>query len=93
MTGVTFDLPPAVIEQIAQRAAELVGKVPAEEGRLPGRWLRGAKAIAEYIDAPVSRVNSLSSAGRIPVEKDGSALVAHTDDLDLWIRNGGGKRP
>jgi hypothetical protein len=56
-------------------------------------WLRGAKAIAAYIDAPKSRVDALSSAGRIAVEHDGSALIARKSDLDAWIRNGGGKRP
>jgi excisionase family DNA binding protein len=56
-------------------------------------WLRGADRIAEYIDAPRSRVYSLMSAGRIPVHKDGSALVARKSELDAWVRAGGGKRP
>ena len=46
-----------------------------------------------YIDAPRSRVYSLVSAGRIPVHKDGSALVARKTELDAWVRSGGGKRP
>lgn len=56
-------------------------------------WLRGAAAIATYLGCPASRVYSLHSAGRIPVERDGSALVAQRGDLDAWLHNGGGKRP
>jgi hypothetical protein len=57
-------------------------------------WLRGAKAIAAYIDAPVSRVYALSSCKpkRIPVRKEGG-LIARRSELDEWIRNGGAKRP
>jgi excisionase family DNA binding protein len=56
-------------------------------------WLRGADKIATYLDCPRSRVYALVSAGRIPVERDGSALIARTSDLDAWVRDGGGKRP
>jgi excisionase family DNA binding protein len=56
-------------------------------------WLRGADQIAEHLGCPRSRVYSLSSSGRIPVERDGSALVARKTDLDAWIRAGGAKRP
>lgn len=56
-------------------------------------WLRGADKIASYIDSPKSRVYALTSAKRIPVEHDGSALIARKTDLDAWVRSGGGKRP
>jgi hypothetical protein len=56
-------------------------------------WLRGAEKIARYIDAPLSRVYALASAGRIPCERDGSSLIAHRGDLDAWLRAGGGRRP
>ena len=39
-------------------------------------WLRGADEIAAYIGSPRSRVYALASARRIPVQRDGSALVA-----------------
>ena len=58
-----------------------------------GGWLRGADKIANYIDAPRSRVYALASANRIPIVRDGTALLAQTHELDQWIRNGGGKRP
>jgi hypothetical protein len=58
-------------------------------------WLRGAQAIADYIGSPRSRVYALANCTppRIPVEHDGSALVAKRSVLDGWVANGGGKRP
>jgi hypothetical protein len=56
-------------------------------------WLRGADQIASHIGSPRSRVYALSSARRIPVQRDGSALIARKSDLDAWLRGGGGKRP
>ena len=56
-------------------------------------WLRGADEIGAYIGAPRSRVYALTSAKRIPVERDGSALVARQRDLDAWLHAGGSKRP
>jgi hypothetical protein len=79
------------LEQIAQRAAEIAGDsitTSAGDG-----WLRGAQRIADYIDAPASRVYALTSAKRIPVEHDGSNLLARKSELDAWLRAGGAKRP
>ena len=56
-------------------------------------WLRGAGEIAGYIGSPRSRVYALASARRIPVQRDGSALVARRSELDSWLESGGGKRP
>ena len=56
-------------------------------------WLRGAVRIASYLDCPVSRVYALASAGRIPVERDGSALIARRSELDAWVESGGARRP
>lgn len=87
-------LPREIVDDLVVRfAAEVLEQIRGDVDAPSGRWLRGAKAIAEYIDAPVSRVNALSSSRRIPVERDGSNLVAHTDVLDDWIRGGGGIRP
>jgi hypothetical protein len=79
----------AALDQLAARLAPRLAAGPsAEDG-----WLRGAERIAAYIDCPVSRVYALASAGRIPIERDGSALVARRGELDGWVREGGGKRP
>ena len=90
MTPLSIDLPPETLETIAQRVAALLADrtQTAED-----RWLRGAEKIANYIDSPVSRVYALASARRIPVHRDGSALIARQSELDTWLTNGGGKRP
>ncbi|MBN1608664.1 MAG: hypothetical protein JW940_18695 [Polyangiaceae bacterium] len=77
-----------LVEAVARRVAELLERPAQEDG-----WLRGADEIAGYIGAKVSRVYALSSAGRIPVEHDGSALVAKRSRLDAWMVAGGGIRP
>jgi len=85
-----FDIGDELVDRIAKRAAELLES--KAEGSADG-WLRGANRIAEYIDAPRSRVYGLVSARRIPVHHDGSALIARRSELDAWLLNGGGRRP
>jgi excisionase family DNA binding protein len=84
-----LELTPEQLDHLAALVAQkLGGAQPAGDG-----WLRGAQKIAEYLDSPVSRVYALTSAGRIPVERDGSSLIARRSDLDAWLREGGGRRP
>ncbi len=78
----------ALAERLAPRLARL-----NPPGVNSSAWLRGADQIARYIGAPRSRVYALTSADRIPVQRDGSALVARRSDLDEWVRNGGARRP
>jgi hypothetical protein len=90
MTGLRVEMDAELVEQIAERAAELIderSKGAGEDG-----WLRGADRIAAYIDAPRSRVYALVSARRIPVHHDGSALIARRSELDRWLVQGGGLR-
>jgi excisionase family DNA binding protein len=75
-------------ELLAPRLASRLGEQPASDG-----WLRGADRIGDYIGAPRSRVYALASAGRIPVHRDGSALIARRSELDAWLLDGGGRRP
>ncbi len=84
-----IDLSDELVRQLALQVAEVLEQSrPARDG-----WLRGAARIAEYLDCPRSRVYGLVSAGRIPVEHDGSNLIARQSDLDRWIRKGGATRP
>ena len=90
MAALRVEMDEELIEQIAERAAELIGvrsKTSPEDA-----WLRGADRIAAYIDAPRSRVYALVSARRIPVHHDGSALIARRSELDRWLVQGGGLR-
>lgn len=84
-------LPDDIVEAIAERAAEILAGRRGETEQ--DRWLRGADRIAAYIDCPRSRVYALTSAGRIPVHHDGSALIARRSELDRWLREGGAIRP
>lgn len=91
MSAIRVDVGEELVERIARRAAELLSEqasAPAEDG-----WLRGAERIAAYIDCPRSRVYALASAHRIPIHRDGSALIARRSELDQWLLGGGGLRP
>jgi hypothetical protein len=50
MAALRVEIDQELIEQIAERAAELVGERTQAKG--PDGWLRGADRIAAYIDAP-----------------------------------------
>jgi hypothetical protein len=81
------DLVAALVAEVERRVLERLD-APAT-----GRWLRGAQAIADHVGCAPDRIYALSSARRIPVHRDGSTLVARTDELDGWLRAGGGRRP
>lgn len=88
----SIELPPALVDAVAER---VLGQLEERGLTSPGEdgWLRGARAIADYIGAKPDRIYALHAAGRIDcVENDGSALVAKKPDLDRWIRQGGGIR-
>jgi hypothetical protein len=93
--SLSVSLPPELVDEIVDRVVELVDhRLDGDEVVTDG-WLRGAQAIADYIDAPRSRVYALANCNpsRIPVERDGSNLLAKRSDLDRWVASGGGKRP
>ena len=89
-TALLAELSDSDLDLLAELLApRLASRLQREQ---PDRWLRGADEIATYISAPRSRVYALTSAERIPVQHDGSALIARTSDLDNWLQAGGGKR-
>lgn len=90
MAPLRLEIDEELIEQLAERVAQLIGERPAVAPA--DGWLRGAERIAAYIDAPRSRVYALVSARRIPVHHEGSALIARRSELDTWLAHGGGLR-
>lgn len=84
-----LELPPELLEHLAELAAALVAErlEPAAEP-----WI-GVGTAAEHLDCPRSRVYALASAGRVPLERDGSRLLFKRSQLDEWVRAGGAKRP
>jgi excisionase family DNA binding protein len=92
--GLTVDLPAEVVDHIAQRVIDLQAeRQKSIRANTSDGWLRGAKAIAAYVGCSRSRVYQLASARRIPLERDGSALIARRSDLDRWLASGGGRCP
>lgn len=90
MRPLAVELPDEVVEAIAARAAALVTEQVAttsDAGYLD------VQAAAAYLSCPVSRIYSLTSAGRIPHHKDGSRTLFTRPELDAYIAAGGAKRP
>jgi excisionase family DNA binding protein len=95
-TPLTFELSGEQFERLVEavaRALEARERHSSAKQVNGSPWLRGADQIATYIGSPRSRVYALASAGRIPVQRDGSALLADKAELDAWLRAGGGRRP
>jgi excisionase family DNA binding protein len=91
-TAFLADLSAADLDRLAELLAPRIAHRLSNQGS-DDAWLRGADEIAAYIGAPRSRVYALTSSKRIPVERDGSALIARKSELDGWLRSGGAKRP
>jgi excisionase family DNA binding protein len=58
----------------------------------PDSWLDVGQA-AEHLSCPRSRIYALVSARRMPHHKEGSRLLFRREELDEWVRAGGGRRP
>lgn len=82
----------AVIERIAQRAAEILAERQASVAEDDG-YIAGAKAAAAFLDCPESRIKKLTSAGRIPHEKEGHRLLFRKADLRAYVASGGAVAP
>lgn len=89
---VALDLPPAVIEVIAARAAELVAE---QDLQRPEPWI-GIEEAADHLACPKSRLYRLTSRAKggrqtnpVPFEKDGNRLLFRRSDLDAWLARGG----
>jgi excisionase family DNA binding protein len=77
--AVELALPPALVEAIAERAAELVADRPAASP-----WLDVAEA-AGYLRCRRQRVYDLVSAGRLRVAKDGTRSLFRREWLDAYL--------
>lgn len=91
MTGLTVQMPPEMIEQIAERAAEMVAEQQGGRGAADA-WLSVAEA-ADYLRCSTGRIYQLVSARRIPYSKDGSRTLFRRSQIDAWIEEGGARCP
>lgn len=89
--NVGLDVPDELVEQIALRAAELVGEMSATAEVADGYL--DVDGAAAFLACPKSRIYSLVSAGRIPHEKDGSRLLFDRVELRAYVQAGGAVRP
>lgn len=80
--GLTFTLPPGIIEAIIEQVTERVTERVAEANdRSP--WLTAAEA-ADYLHVPIKTIYNWTSAGCIPHRKIGGRLLFHVGELDAF---------
>jgi excisionase family DNA binding protein len=85
MTTFALELPPALIEQIAQRAAAIVAE---QQTSVAPRWLNTEQA-ARYIAASPGRVHDLVQLRKLSPRRDGRRLLFRSSDLDAYLEDGG----
>lgn len=95
MSALAADLLAELDEEALAILADRLGPllVPwLSQNHQPESWLDVPQA-SEYLACPRSRIYALVSTGRIPHHKDGSRLLFRREELDEWVRAGGGRRP
>jgi excisionase family DNA binding protein len=81
---VLVTLSDAQLEQIAERAAELViGRRAASASP----WL-DAKGASEYLCCPVGRIPDLVQLRKLTPHRDGRRLLFRREELDAYLENG-----
>jgi excisionase family DNA binding protein len=81
--NLAIDLPDELVEQIAQRAAELVAE---RQAAIASPWV-DAKGAAEYLAAPVSRIHDLVQLRKLTPRRDGRRLLFKRADLDAYLED------
>jgi excisionase family DNA binding protein len=84
-------LPPELLEQVAQRAAEIIAE---KSGAGPEPWLSVEQA-AEHLAVSVSQLYTLCSQrtrNGIPLTKEGSRSYFRASELDAWRTHKGIER-
>jgi excisionase family DNA binding protein len=79
------------LARLAERLAPIIAS-RITPGRQAMPWL-DVDGAAQHLACPRSRVYALVSARRIPHHRDGSRLLFRREELDEWVRTGGGIRP
>jgi excisionase family DNA binding protein len=80
--NLALELPDELVEHIAQRAAELLAE---RQQANTSPWL-DAKAAAEYLSAPVSRIHDLVQLRKLSPHRDGRRLLFKREDLDACLK-------
>jgi hypothetical protein len=83
MSGLTIDLPPELVEDLAERVARIL----AADSTPPEPWVT-VKDAAAHLACKPQRVYDLCSrrdATRLPHRKDGSRLLFRLSELDRYL--------
>jgi excisionase family DNA binding protein len=83
--NISLDIPPQLLEQIAERAAELLAERQTANG---SPWL-DTKGAAEYIAAPVGRIHDLVQLHKLTPHRDGRRLLFKRTELDAYLEGEG----
>lgn len=85
------DLDDETLARLADRLAPiLASRIGVNEHTMAWLDVDGA---ARHLACPRSRIYALVSSRRIPHHRDGSRLLFRREELDEWVRTGGGVRP
>ena len=82
--GLEIEFLDALLERVAERAAELVLKRQAASA---SPWL-STKAAADYIAAPVGRIHDLVQLRKLTPHRDGRRLLFRREELDAYLGAG-----
>lgn len=86
--NLTLQVPDALVEEIAQRAAEIVlAQLDTASGGDWPEYMTPAQA-ARYIGADRQRIYDLRSAGRLTRYGDGSRALIRRRELDAYVAGG-----
>jgi excisionase family DNA binding protein len=80
MTSLSLTLPPDLVDEIAERVADLLAQ---RNGSVPD-YLTPAEA-ADYLRTSRQRIYDLTSQGRLMVCKDGSRNLYRREALDAYL--------
>jgi excisionase family DNA binding protein len=86
MSAAVLQIPDAVLDEIARRAAAIVVAQESHAGASP--WL-DTKGAADYIAASPGRVHDLVQLGKLTPRRDGRRLLFRAEDLDRYIEGNG----
>ena len=77
----TLDVPAEMVEQIAQRAAEIVA---ARHTPTASPWLT-TQGAAEHLACRTDRIHDLVQLGKLTPRRDGRRLLFRRADLDAYL--------
>jgi excisionase family DNA binding protein len=82
--NLSVEIPADVLEQIAERAAELLAERQAASA---SPWL-STQGAADYIAAPAGRIHDLVALRKLTPRRDGRRLLFRREELDAYLENG-----